>query len=314
MLRRSLFVQASLQLNPHKGIYDMSKKIGLAFDMDDTLSPDTSTQLIESFGINPDEFWGKTIRAKVTTGSDPTLAYLHKIADLSGKGKPMGMLTLEALGKFGATIDPTIYPGVDGLRADLQAVAASIDPSIEVEMFVVSGGIKHVLDGSAILRRNFNAIYGNEFDVDPKTGVITRVKKIVTFAEKTKILFEINKGITPEQAEANPYLVNDAMPEGKRAIPFSQMIYCGDGLTDIACFSLVKSRGGYAFGIFNPAKPASAQRAFDEFIAGNRVTAVHAPRYGKEDELGSLLRAAVTRIAKRIAGNTTTSARLTPTD
>lgn len=292
----------------------MSKKIGLAFDMDDTLSPDTSTQLIASRGIDPDQFWGKTIRALLTSGSDPTLAYLHKIADLSGKGKPMGMLTIEELRKFGASIDATIYPGVDGLRADLQAIASSIDPAIEVEMYVISGGIKHLLDGSAVLARNFNAIYGNEFDVNPKTGVITRVKRIVTYSEKTKILFEINKGITLAQAEANPYMVNSAMPEGDRAIPFSNMVYCGDGLTDIACFSLVKSRGGYTFGIFNPANPASAQRAFDEFIAGNRVTAVHAPRYGKDDELGSLLRAAVTRIAKRIAGNTTTSARLTPTD
>ena len=292
----------------------MSKKIGLAFDMDDTLSPDTSTQLVASRGIDPDQFWGKTIRELLTTGSDPTLAYLHKIADLSGKGKPMGMLTIEELRKFGATIDATIYPGVDGLRADLQAIASSIDPAIEVEMYVISGGIKHLLDGSALLARNFNAIYGNEFEVNPKTGVITRVKRIVTYTEKTKILFELNKGITLAQAEANPYLVNAAMPEGERAIPFSNMIYCGDGLTDIASFSLVKSRGGYAFGIFNPAKPASAQRAFDEFIAGNRVTAVHAPRYGKDDELGSLLRAAVSRIAKRIAGNTTSSARLTPTD
>lgn len=292
----------------------MSKKIGLAFDMDDTLSPDTSTQLVSSFGIDPDEFWGRTIRALVTTGSDPTLAYLHKICDLSGKGKPMGMLTLEALRKFGASIDATIYPGVDGLRAELQAIASAIDPTIEVEMYVVSGGIKHVLDGSDILRRNFNAIYANEFDVNPKTGVISRVKKVVTFSEKTKILFEINKGITPAQAEANPYLVNNAMPKGERAIPFENMIYFGDGLTDIACFSLVRSQGGYAFGIFNPAKPASAQRAFDEFIAGDRVTAVHAPRYGKDDELGSLVRAAVTRIAKRIAGNTTSSVRLTPTD
>lgn len=292
----------------------MSKKIGLAFDMDDTLSPDTSTQLVASFGIDPDEFWGKTIRALITKGADPTLAYLHKICDLSGEGKPMGLLTPEALHKFGATIDPTIYPGVDGLRADLQAIATAIDPSIEVEMYVVSGGIKHVLDGSDILRRNFNAIYANEFDVNPETGVISRVKKVVTFAEKTKILFEINKGITQAQADANPYLVNNAMPKSARAIPFENMIYFGDGLTDIACFSLVRSNGGYAFGIFNPAKPASAQRAFDEFIAGDRVTAVHAPRYGKDDELGSLVRAAVTRIAKRIAGNTTSSARLTPTD
>lgn len=292
----------------------MSKKIALAFDMDDTLAHDTSTQLVVSRGFDPDEFWGKTIREMIVSGWDPTLAYLTKIAELSGEGKPMGRLTIEELQKFGATIDSTIYPGVDGLRADLQAIASAIDPSIVVETYVISGGIKHLLEGSALLRRNFNAIYGNEFDVDPQTGCITRLKRAITYTEKTRILFEINKGISHAQASANPYQVNGSVPEDKRAVPFSNMIYCGDGLTDIASFSLVKSRGGFTFGIFNPAKASSAQRALDEFIGGNRVTAAHAPRYGKEDELGSLLRATVTKIAKRIAGATTSGARLTPTD
>ena len=289
-------------------------KIGVAFDMDDTLAPDTSTQLIESRGIDPDIFWGTTIREMITSGWDPTLAYLAKIAELSGKDLPMGELTIDALKAFGATIDATIYPGVDGLRSDLQAVAKAIDPRIEVETYVISGGIKHLLEGSALLKRNFNAIYGNEFDIDPKTGIVTRLKRAVTYTEKTRILFEINKGITQSEADANPYRVNKAAAAVERPVPFENMIYCGDGLTDIASFSLVKARGGHSFGVFNPSKAGSAQRALDEFIAGGRVTAAHAPRYGKDDELGSILRATVGKIAKRIAGITGDAKRLLPTD
>lgn len=289
-------------------------KIGVAFDMDDTLAPDTSTQLVASRGIDPEIFWGKTIREMIVSGWDPTLAYLSKLIELSGKGKPMGKLTIEQLRAFGATIDGTMYPGVDGLRDELQAVASAIDPRIVVETFVISGGIKHLLDGSALLRRNFNAIYGNEFDVNPKTGIITRLKRAVTYTEKTRILFEINKGITQEQADANPYKVNKAFQAELRPVPFENMIYCGDGLTDIASFSLIKARGGHTFGVFNPANPSSAQRALDEFIAGARVTAAHAPRYGKTDELGAMLRATVAKVARRIAGTGNGGERLTPTD
>jgi len=284
----------------------MKKVIALISDLDDSLIEDTSTKLVASRGIDPGKFWGETVKELVTDGWDPTLAYLSKIVELSGEGRPLGRLTNADLRAFGATLDTAeFFPGVDGLRAELQAVASKISSEIVVEFYVISGGILPILEGSPVLQRNCNAVYANQFDEDPAKG-ITRLKRVVTFTEKTRILFEINKGITPAQSAANPYLVNKEASANDRRVAFENMIYMGDGLTDIASFSLVKARGGYTFGLFNPAKAESANRALNEFIAGDRVTAAHAPRFGKDDELGSILRATVATIAKRITSGAST--------
>ena len=73
------------------------------------------------------------------------------------------------------------------------------------------------------------------------------IKRCVTFTEKTRFLFEINKGISPSAAAAQPHLVNQLIREEDRPIPFANMIYVGDGLTDIPCFSLIEKGGGVAF-------------------------------------------------------------------
>ena len=78
------------------------------------------------------------------------------------------------------------------------------------------------------------------------------------------------------------------------------MVYVGDGLTDVPCFSLLKSNGGIAFGIFRPGEKLSARPAFLDFLRTDRVLSTHAPKYTKGAELGSLLRTAVGQIAHGI--------------
>jgi hypothetical protein len=70
------------------------------------------------------------------------------------------------------------------------------------------------------------------------------------------------------------------------------MIYVGDGLTDIPCFSLIEKGEGIAFGVFQPGRE-SAKQAFQQFLATKRVRTLHFPDYRDEAELGVLLRAAV---------------------
>ncbi len=59
----------------------------------------------------------------------------------------------------------------------------------------------------------------------------------VTFTEKTKHLFEINKGLVKSN-QRKAFSVNEGMPEDQRRIPFENMLYVGDSLTDVPCFSL----------------------------------------------------------------------------
>lgn len=292
--------------------------IALVTDCDDTVAPDTTTKFLKSRGIDTNKFWGEEVKAMLARGWDPSLAYLENILANVGEGKPLGRLTNDDLRQFGATLDSSLYPGVATIREDLQAIASEHCPGAVVEWYVISGGMQVLVEACPILKANCTAIYGCEFEEDPTTGCIARLMRCVTYTEKTRCLFEINKGLTRKQVLANPYAVNKDVPKEKRRIPFSNMIYLGDGLTDIPSFSLVKANGGVPFGIFNPDEERSALRAVTEFMETDRVLGMHAPKYGKGDELGALLRATVRKIATRLKkeqpADEADDTRLTPAD
>jgi hypothetical protein len=108
---------------------------------------------------------------------------------------------------------------------------------VSVEFYIISGGLKELLEGSRIVQDYFDAVYASQLGENVETQMFDRIKRVVTFTEKTRYLFEINKGIEPTQAERNPFLVNEDVPSTDRRIPFENMVYVGDGFTDIPCFS-----------------------------------------------------------------------------
>lgn len=277
--------------------------IALVFDFDDTLLPDSTTRLLASYGVDPEYFWQSYVKDLIRKGFEPSLAYLNRILDLTGENRPLGLLTPEKLSQFGGTLGKSFYPGLSSFFSDIKATInemAAVE-QLQVEFYIVSGGLQAVIEGTALVKKYFHQVYGCQFGIDEATGAINQVARCVTFTEKTRYLFEINKGIIPQATMENPYLVNKDVPAAKRRIPFKNMIYVGDGLTDIPCFSLVKRMGGMAFGVFNPQEERSARRALLEFLHTDRVVSMHAPKFRRTDELGSLLRAAVKNIAGRIA-------------
>lgn len=271
--------------------------LALIFDFDDTLTPDSTTALLEKHGINSKRFWTKDTKALIAKGYDPALAYLTLLVDSIGPTKPLGSLTNRDLRAFGARLP--LYPGLQELVADLKREVKKFE-NVKVAFFIVSGGLREIIQGNRFIRRNFSGVYGCELAGDDEEGVLRHVKRCVTFTEKTRFLFEINKGLDPKRTRRNPYLVNRDVPEPNRTVPFKNMIYIGDGLTDIPCFSLVKRFGGTTFGVFNPGEEAKAKRALVEFLIPKRVISMHAPKYGRKNELGALIRAAVTTQCSRI--------------
>jgi len=94
--------------------------------------------------------------------------------------------------------------------------------------------------------------------------------------------------------------VNKDVKQEDRRIPLRNIVYVGDGLTDIPCFSTVKHFGGEAFGVFDPTNPEKTKRALLEFMVPKRVVGMYKPRYQDSDELGALLRAWVVNRAAAI--------------
>ncbi len=102
-----------------------------------------------------------------------------------------------------------------------------------------------MMKGSKIAK-SFADIFGGR--LYEKDGIISGIKSSITFTEKTKFIFAINKGIT-SQIREKPYDVNDFIPFEERRIPFENMIYLGDGPSDIPCFSMIEKLGGTSIAI-----------------------------------------------------------------
>jgi len=260
--------------------------IAVVFDFDDTLTDDSTTALLEHAGIDAADFWQVKARALIDDGWDPTPAYLKLILDNVGPRKPLGKLTNKALRKFGESLK--FYRGLPALFNDLRESAREHTLSNPVvEFYIISGGLEEVIRGSSIARY-MSGIWGCEFA--EANGQIAHIKTIVSFTEKTKYLYTINKGLADS---AGPYAVNERKDLPDRRVPFANMIYLGDGLTDVPCFSLLDHFGGRAFGVFDPKKAGSPKKAWEQLVAPKRVTSMNAPKYRKTDELGALLHAAV---------------------
>jgi hypothetical protein len=266
--------------------------IAVIFDFDDTLAPDTTTSLLQEHGIDTARFWTEDVRALVDQGFDQAVAWLTLVTELAREGGALEDLTKTSLSDFGRRVDETFFPGLEEMLDDLLGYAANAR-DVHVEFYIISGGLKELLEGSRLVKDRFSGVYASQLGEDPVTGRLTRLKRVVTFTEKTRYLFEINKGIEPTDSLANPYLVNREVKSEDRRVPFENMVYVGDGLTDIPCFSLLKAAGGTPFGVFDPSREESAKRAFLEFLMPDRVVGMHAARYGPSDELGALIRTAV---------------------
>ena len=181
---------------------------------------------------------------------------------------------------------------------DLRSAAAYRD--ISVEFYVISGGLQALGEGSEFVQQFFSGFYGCLLGEDPVTGLVTDIKRCVTFTEKTRFLFEICKGITQDQSASSPFAVNQLVPVETRPIPFRNMIYVGDGLTDIPCFSLVEAGGGVAFGVYKRDEDQSAKQSFQRLLETRRVRSLYSPDYTTGGDLGTMLRAAVESVCIKI--------------
>lgn len=275
----------------------MSDVIALVFDFDDTLAPDSTSGFLAGLGVDVEHFWAKEVGPLLTEHDwDPVPAYLYKMIALSRSGD-YGPITRERLEKWGNRLP--LHAGVDTLFSRLRATVQAQHPQIQLEFYLITSGIGDVVRSTPVAGE-FTDIWASEFIYDAQTGGIEFPRRIVSFTDKTRYLFHIQKGIVGPASRNKPFEVNRKVPEDRLRVPFEQMIFVGDGYTDIPCFSLIRRSGGVAFGVWDPRHRDKRSRAWG-FIQEGRVSNLNQARYDDEAELYQWLEEAVDSIASRMA-------------
>ena len=243
--------------------------ISIICDCDGTLCPDTTDKLVRELGLDSARFWQTDVIKLVEQGWDHTLAYLNKLLELTN-GRSIDPLTRIKLQAVGTNVQ--FYPGVldfiERIRGKLSEHTEYHEAGVTVEWYVISSGIEEVLQASEVARLA-TEIFGCAFQYDAADRAAA-VKRSVTFTEKTKFVYAINKGISGGELYRRPYRVNDAMKPEDRRVPFENMVYIGDGPSDIPCFSMIRKLGGKAIGVWPP-DDVELRKPY-ELAEGDRLT------------------------------------------
>ena len=269
--------------------------IALVYDFDGTLSPQAMQEytVLPKIGIEPARFWARVNEEARRTQSDQMLVYLRRI--LEELEEKRVDVKREDFARMAGRIK--YFPGVLGWFSRMNGyVARRSGRRVKLLHYLVSAGQKEILEGVSI-RKHFQRIYASEYHFNHH-GVATFPKFLVTDTLKTQFLFRINKGI-----EDVTESINEHMPEEERPIPFQNIVYVGDGMTDVPSMALTKKNGGHAVAVYAPRGGRGGRATCMKLLDAGRVDFVAEADYRQSSKLSRrvelLLDAIVANIAYR---------------
>lgn len=270
----------------------LQNKVAIIWDFDKTLTPGyMQDPLFQEYGIDAAQFWSEVAElpkfyADRGIHISKDTAYLNHILTYVQQGVFKGLSNAK-LRELGARLQ--LYPGLpDFLGAIKELVRENqtfAQHEIEIEHYVVSTGIKPMIEGSAVAQY-LDGIWACEFieEVAPPRHVaagkpsavdsgrpsstmkssskqirqprqqmgmhaekeISQIGYMLDNTTKTRAIFEINKG-TNKDGRID---VNASIRQEDRRVPFQNMVYIADGPSDIPCFSIISQYGGKTFAVY----------------------------------------------------------------
>ncbi len=226
----------------------MTKKpiVALIYDFDGTLSPGNMQEFgfIQAVGKTKEEFWSMSDGIAVGQDASNVLSYMKLMYDEAHKaGIPLRRSKFK---EFGKQIE--LFPGVKEWFTLVNNYGR--ERGVKVEHYINSSGLKEIIEGSPIASE-FKHIYAGTFIYNDE-GEAEWPGIAVDHTAKTQFLFKISKGIFSQHDTKK---VNASMADDKKRIPFTHMIYFGDGETDIPCMKIVGMFGGNPIAVYDPASP-----------------------------------------------------------
>jgi hypothetical protein len=298
--------------------------IAMVWDFDKTLIPGYMQEpIFKAFNIDEATFWREVnalpgFFARLGVTLHPDTAYLNHLLTYVHHGHMPG-LTNAKLRELGRDI--RFHPGLPEFFERIQRRLED-DPEarrfeLRLEHYVVSTGLKAMIEGSAI-RPFVQGIWASEFlespappgfDPDatlnldlpkyeallPETEGVSQIAVAYDNTSKTRALFEINKG-----SNVNATIeVNATMRQEDRRVPFPHMIYIADGPSDVPAFSVMRQNKGAGYAVYDPSNPLSL-RQVDRMRRDGRIDHFGPADYREGSPTSDWLILQVERIAEQI--------------
>ncbi len=263
--------------------------MAIIYDFDGTLAPGNvqEHQFIPDIGMRVADFWSEVNTIAKAKQADPILMYMRLMLEKAGAARIS--VRMEDFIQKGAGIK--LFDGVEDWFGRIGGYAR--DAQVRLEHYIVSSGNAEIIEGTSIAEK-FKKIYASRFLFN-ENGVACWPAIAINYTTKTQFLFRINKGAHDLSNEEE---VNKFIEKENRPIPFENMIYIGDGQTDIPCFRLVKDLGGLSIAVYRPHTRGAQERATG-FLKDGRVQSVVPAIYQENSKLDAVVKAQIDFVAAR---------------
>jgi len=254
--------------------------IAIVYDFDGTLTPLPMQEytVLPQIGISGRSLWRKVSREKKKTYSDEIATYMRLMLETCDSHR--FALTSSVLSRLARNIE---Y--FKGLKKYFKRINHYIKirtkNKVVLRHYIISSGLKEIID-KIPYRKYFHNVFASEYYYDHYDKPVN-IKNIVNDTMKTQYIFRINKGIENMNRSINSY-----MPEPKRKIPFQNIIYIGDGLTDVPCMTVTKKNGGSAIAV-HKGTPESL-KICTELLLAKRVDFIAKADYSEGGELDRVIK------------------------
>lgn len=257
--------------------------VAIMYDFDKTLCTKDMQDysFIPSLGMTESEFWSFANELGTNEHMDSVLAYMYAMVKMS-KDKNIPLLR-QKLVDMGRNVE--LFCGVENWFERISDFGS--EQGVQVEHYVISSGMKEIIEGTSI-SKYFKSIFACEFLYDENGNGIWP-KTDVNYTNKTQFVYRINKGVLDV---ANDNDLNRSMPDDSKRVPFCNMIYIGDGLSDVPCMKMMKAYGGYSIAVYQ-----SRDSKVEDLLKNDRVDYIYPADYRDGTGLDTTVRNIIRKMA-----------------
>jgi len=259
--------------------------VAIAYDFDGTLAPGNMQEhsFIPSLGVEKEDFWSQSKKIAKEHDMDGILAYMELMLKSGASVKK------EDFRNHGKKIE--FFNGVETWFTRINQYANN--KNINLEHYIISSGLREMIEGTVIYN-NFKYVFASGYKYNDN-GIADYPALAVNYTTKTQYLFRIHKGICNSWDNSK---INEYTPPADRPVLFENIIYIGDGDTDIPAMKMLNYQGGTSVGVYPPNTKGAKEKA-QGLLENDRANYIAKADYSDNSEIDQIVKSILNQISTK---------------